>query len=199
MKISEVARERIRSVEAEISRNNYETAIAFDTDGNIVFEKTTYDENNVDFTDEELSAIKGCIVTHNHSYDEDSERSGVKSTSSFSSDDLIVAYQCDFIEVRMVVNDETYTFRWNNPDKCKANDFFTEMDRIEKEAIKRIDAAGDKAELAVAEYENNPSMHSYFEKERLATAYFNELKFQADEMNDFISKNRHIGYIFRKE
>ncbi|MCL1904285.1 MAG: hypothetical protein FWF94_07700 [Oscillospiraceae bacterium] len=137
-------------------------------DGNIVFEKTTYDENDVNFTDEELSKIKGCIVTHNHSYDEDSENSGVKSTSSFSSDDLIIAYQRDFKEVRMVINDETYSFRWNQPDRRKSNLFFMQMEELEQKAMKRINAAEDKAESALKSYEINPSMHSYFEKEKLA-------------------------------
>jgi hypothetical protein len=74
-----------------------------------------------------------------------------------------------------------------------------EMARLEKAALKRIKAAETKSKKATAEFKRNPTMLGYFENEELLTAFYKELKLQADEMNDFISNNQHVGYIFRKE
>jgi hypothetical protein len=196
--ISEVAKQRIRAIEVEISRNNYETAVAFDTDGNIVFEKWGM-EDDVAFTYNELEGIRGCILTHNHTYDEKSERHGVKSTSSFSSDDLYIALQKDLIEVRMVINDEFYSFQWNNPDKRTAEHFLYEMDTLEFDAQVLINTAKEKSDSATAEFETNPSLQSYIDMVEDVVAFYTVYKAQYDKINDYISSNQHIGYTFRKE
>ena len=196
--ISETALQRIRAVERQIVKNDHETAVAFDTDGNVVFEKVG-DTVNVLYTFEDLTKINGSIVTHNHTYDTASEVFGVKGTSSFSSDDLMIAYQQNLIEVRMVVADEVYSFRWDNPDKRKAEIFLYEMSELEKDSDVIIKSAEPRIALALDEYDADPCPRTQLNADKMLTEYYRLQKAQYDKINEFIADNKQIGYTFRKE
>jgi hypothetical protein len=193
-----VAEERIRAVEARISRNAFETAVVFDKDGNVVFEKTG-DEDEVKFTREDLSKFKGHIFTHNHAYNEVSEDVDGANTSAFSSDDLMLAYQHGLQEVRMVIGSETHSFIWNDPKEREAHLFLYEMDRMEYEANLFVNAAAEKANTATFEFQRNPNLNNEVVMDSAVAEFFKELKTQNDKMNDYILNNQHIGYTFRRE
>lgn len=48
-----------------LSGNNYETANIYDSNGNMKFSKKGTAEG-VNFSDEEIKSMNGCILTHNH-------------------------------------------------------------------------------------------------------------------------------------
>ena len=52
--------------ERVLSCNNYETANIYDSNGNMKFSKKGTAEG-VNFSDEEIKSMNGCILTHNHS------------------------------------------------------------------------------------------------------------------------------------
>ena len=193
-----VAGERIRAVEARISKNEYETAVAFDLKGNVLFEKIGI-EDEVGFTLGELSQLKGNILTHNHAYNHVLEDFGIVNTSAFSSDDLIIAYQQGLQEARMVIGNETHIFQWNNPQKRAAEHFFYNMDILEREYNESINAAKEKANIAINEADNNPTLQNEEAMEKAVIEFFKVQNSQADKINEFISSNQHIGYVFRKE
>jgi hypothetical protein len=190
--------ERIRAVEAKISRNICETAVVFDKDGNVVFEKAG-NEDEVKFTLEELSRFRGHIFTHNHAYDELSKDIEGANTSAFSSDDLMLAYQQNLQEVRMVIGDEMHSFIWNKPNEREARLFLYEMDKMEYESNLTINVAAEKANISIAEFQESPTTHNESSMESAVVEFFKELKKQNDRINDYIFNNQHIGYTFRKE
>jgi hypothetical protein len=193
-----VAEERIRAVEARIVKNDYETAVAFDTDGNVVFEKIgVHDE--VDFTPEDLEKLTGRIVTHNHPFEKATEVFGVKGTSSFSSNDLRTALKVGMIETRMVVDDERYLFRWNNPDKEQALDFLDEIFDLETAYELKIADAEPELTVVLDEFDANPCPRTQLDADRVLTKYYQMRKDQYDHINELISNNQQIGYTFRKE
>ncbi|MDR2571764.1 MAG: hypothetical protein LBD23_15915 [Oscillospiraceae bacterium] len=193
-----VAEERIRAVEARISKNAFETAIVFDKDGNIVFEKEGT-EDEVKFALEEISKYKGYILTHNHPCDSQSVDFGVEITSSFSSDDLWIAYQQGLYEVRVVFYNEIYSFRWNKTEEQAVHRFLYEMDKLENDSETLIEAASSKLNDAFAKHDMNPNPQNYTDTEKAITAYYSMQKAQNDKINGFITSSQHIGYTFRRE
>lgn len=190
--------QRLRSAEVKISKNSYETAIIFDMDGNVILEREG-SEDEVPFTEEELSRFEGCIFTHNHTYNKHLKGLGIENTSSFSSDDLMLAYQRNLQQVRMVIGNELHTFRWSNPDKRQAERFLYQYEELDTELNIHINTAREKAEEAVVRAEHNSTDHNRDIAIRATTAYYREQKKQADKLNSFIESNQHIGYIYRKE
>lgn len=193
-----VAEEIIRAVEARISKNDYETAVAFDIDGNVVFEKEG-DSKEVGYTLEELSKLNGCIVTHNHAYDKDWKYFGIKNTSAFSSDDLLFAYQHELYETRMVIGNETHIFRWNNPDKKKAEIFIYKMILLEDETNKNIETIATDAREAVKKSIADPTQENEDSMDKVVYKFYKEQQKQADIINNYIANNQHVGFVFRKE
>lgn len=105
---------QVSDIEVIIRENkDFETAVAVDLKGNIVVDKSG-EHTQVDFTNEELSKLKNCILTHNHplgwGYEEkDIRRIG----NSFSINDLLLAVDCNVMEIRAVT--PNYTFSMKRP------------------------------------------------------------------------------------
>jgi len=193
-----VAEERIRAVEAKISRNAYETAVVFDKDGNVVFEKEG-NEDEVKFALEEISNYSGHILTHNHPCDSLSLDFGVEITSSFSSDDLWIAHQQGFYEVRVVFYNEIHSFRWNKTEEQAVHRFLYEMEKLESDSETLIEVASSELNNTLAKYDTNPNPQNYANTEKAITAYYLVQKIQNDKVNEFILSNQKIGYTFRRE
>ncbi|MDR2570007.1 MAG: hypothetical protein LBD23_06880 [Oscillospiraceae bacterium] len=73
------------------------------------------------------------------------------------------------------------------------------MELLEDESNIAIITADKQAETALTEFENNPTPQTYADMRKAMTDYYKEQKNQANKMNDYISSNQHIGFIFRKE
>jgi len=107
--------EKVIDVENKIRMNKeFETAVVFDKNGNIVIDKRG-SATNVSFSKDEMNLMKDCIFTHNHPrgwrYDENSM---FRIGSSFSREDLKFAINSDVKEIRAVT--PNYTFSLKRPD-----------------------------------------------------------------------------------
>jgi hypothetical protein len=106
--------DKVVETENSIRKNkNFETAVAFDQNGNIVINKPGA-ATSVSFTEEEALKLKDTVFTHNHprswAYPENTiGRIG----SSFSSQDIYLAINRDLAEMRAVT--PTYTFIMKRP------------------------------------------------------------------------------------
>jgi hypothetical protein len=90
--------ERIRTLQ------DHEVGIAVDRNGNVIIDKTGYGQNTrsyggVNFTDQELAAMRGETLIHNHpgGYIEGWPRAG-----AFSPDDILLAHEYGIGEMRVV-------------------------------------------------------------------------------------------------
>lgn len=93
------AREKLYQNERIIATNKYETAIVYDSNGNIIFKKKG-NIDSVQFTQSEKKKMKGCVVTHNH-----------PKGSSFSAEDIFLFKNMQLSELRAVCVDGTYVIR----------------------------------------------------------------------------------------
>ena len=193
-----VAEERIEAVEARIAMNDFETAVAFDTDGNIVFEREG-GARNVPYAHEEFLKLKGCIITHNHAFNMDWKYFGMKNTSALSSDDIWIAYKYGIIETRMVIGNERYSFRWDNPNEVKARNFVYELHLLEQETNAVTKLLEKKAENAIAIAKNDPTQENDDIMDRLVYEFYKAQEKQANTINELLENNQHVGYVFRKE
>lgn len=93
--------ESIKAAENKIYKRNTERAVVVDRYGNIMVDKAgTHSE--VQFTDQEVKAMKGGIMTHNHP-------SGLKGVNStFSGNDMGMLFEADLKEMRLVNTFGTY-------------------------------------------------------------------------------------------
>ncbi len=93
---------KVTQREANIVKNDFESAIIFDSHGNVLLKKTGED-HAVGFSEDELKLMKDAVVTHNHP-------SGV----TFSPDDIYMAMEYDMQELRATTKDRgTYVLRRN--------------------------------------------------------------------------------------
>jgi hypothetical protein len=124
---------KVINVENEIRKNTeFETAVAFDKDGNVVIDKRGQ-SRSVSFTDDEILKMKDAIMTHNHplgwKYEENTlGRIG----NSFSLNDIDMAIKADMSEIRAVT--PTYTFVMKRPANGwpKLNQAIRKMNEIEQ-------------------------------------------------------------------
>jgi hypothetical protein len=193
-----VAEERIEAVETRIAMNDYETAVAFDTDGNAVFERKG-DAKNVPYTHEEFLKLKGYTLTHNHAFNIDWKYFGMKNTSALSSDDIWIAYKYGVIETRMVIGNERHSFRWNNPDEYKARIFVYELGLLEDETNTVTEILKEKDENAIEIAIEEPTQENDDNMDRLVYEFYKAQEKQANTINEFLENNQHVGYVFRKE
>ena len=107
--------EKVIATENEIRMNKkFETAVAFDTDGNIVLDKRG-GQYQVGFTKEECVLMKDCIITHNHPRGWAApENSMARIGNSFSPDDIYLAVGNDAAEMRAVTPNFTFTMKRPN-------------------------------------------------------------------------------------
>lgn len=105
---------KIKDKENIIRKNKrFETAVAFDDDGNILFEKKG-GPRSVSFTPKEVAQFENTIFTHNHpsghSYPEGSI---LRIGNSFSAADIILSIRNNIKEIRAVT--PNYTFSMKRP------------------------------------------------------------------------------------
>lgn len=101
----------IAVAEATISRNKYETAIAYDSKGNLLLNKKG-GSRSVRFTNSDIAKLKDSVFTHNHP--NALGEKGLRAIgNSFSHQDLTLAVNANVKEMRAVT--PTYVFSVKRP------------------------------------------------------------------------------------
>jgi len=101
--------DKIAEKENEIRMNKkFETAVVFDDEGNIVFEKKG-EQYSIAFTNNEVELFKDKIFTHNHPRGwESPDGSMGRIGNSFSPADILIAINSDIKEIRAVTPNFTF-------------------------------------------------------------------------------------------
>lgn len=125
----------IKGVESIIRKQTTEYAAVFNSSGDMVVFRQG-DNDQVNFTAEELSKMANAVVTHNHPFG----NAGItKIGSSFSKEDLSLAVYTNAKEIRAVSNN--YTFSMKRPKKgwgVSYKDAKKELNNIQKDVSKRL-------------------------------------------------------------
>ena len=185
---------RIIEGKKSISRNNFETVIVYDTQGNEIFRQEG-ESQSVKLTSKQLAQMQGAILVHNHPFNAEIEQYGLVNTSVFSSSDLNTAFECGLKELRMVVGNEAHSFSWRENVAPKQVRELISMLSTETEIANRaIQTAQDKADSDV---ENGiiTNIHDY-----AAVVYGARVR-AVDKVNSVLSdKNNQeaFGYDYRK-
>jgi hypothetical protein len=112
----------IENKENEIRLNDYETAVIYDQNGNIILEKAGH-EDSVIFTDEEIDLMKNTILTHNH-----------PSGQGFSPEDINFLIHSELLEIRSVGKYANYSMK--NPIGLKMNELTKAIESVlQKESV----------------------------------------------------------------
>lgn len=90
-------RNAIATEEKKIYKDDVETAVILDRNGNVVFRASSEAKNFVRFTPDQLEKMKGNVLTHNH-----------PSNSTFSSEDVSLMAACDLNAIRATGKKKTY-------------------------------------------------------------------------------------------
>jgi hypothetical protein len=106
--------EKVIDIENSIRKNSeFETAVAFGKNGNIVIDKRGA-TTSVAFTNEECAMMKDCVLTHNHPRGWSAKENTIgRIGNSFSYDDISLSINRDVAEIRAVT--PTYTFSMKRP------------------------------------------------------------------------------------
>jgi SPP1 gp7 family putative phage head morphogenesis protein len=133
--------QRIRSAEDSIRRNDFETLIAYDSDGKELLRKKG-DAASVPISPEEGRSMKGAIVTHNHPMAPEWWKKERTSGTSFSPADIQVAASYEWGEIRAVTGGYRHSLKpppggWNAQWAVQTKPIY---DRIAKEVEKDIQA-----------------------------------------------------------
>lgn len=99
----------LKSVENEIRNQDFETAAVFDKNGKMLFRKDG-GKDYVSFTDEEVTLMKGAIVTHNH-----------PSGGSFSREDGIMLANGKLREIRAVGKEWEHSLKMPPGDNTRGS------------------------------------------------------------------------------
>ncbi|MGL5958902.1 MAG: hypothetical protein ACRCZZ_10020 [Phocaeicola sp.] len=139
--------EKLISTENEIRKNaKFETAVAFDAEGNVVIDKRGA-ATSVVFTREECALMKDCILTHNHPRGWRAKEGTLgRIGNSFSKEDVLLAIYNDIAEVRAVT--PAYTFSMKRPAEgwgVTVDAMTKEFRAIEREIMNKMQSAVDKA------------------------------------------------------
>nr|WP_316613925.1 phage minor capsid protein [uncultured Ruminococcus sp.] len=94
-------RQKMLEAERIISGNSYETAIVYDSKGNVVFSQKGK-SNEVEFTAKQLKQMEGCVVTHNHPLG-----------TVFSAEDIEIMRKTHLSEIRACNHYGSYVLRRN--------------------------------------------------------------------------------------
>lgn len=89
-------RSGVLAAEKSISGNNYETLIAFDSKGNIIYQA----KGGKDWVRYDQTQVKDAVVTHNH-----------PKGSAFSSEDLVGMVESNMKEMRITSKNFTYSMK----------------------------------------------------------------------------------------
>ncbi len=110
-KSKQTASKVLKIAETQIRNNNYESAIAVNDKGEIIFTKKGK-RYEVSFSRSELRDMNNAVVTHNHP--RSLGRKGIAAIgNSFSRNDVMLAVSANLKEIRAVT--PTYTFSLKRP------------------------------------------------------------------------------------
>ena len=159
----------IAVAEESIRYNRYETAVAYDSKGNLLLNKKG-GSRSISFTKDEIAKLKDSVFTHNHP--SSLGQTGIRAIgTSFSHQDLTFAVNANLKEIRAVT--PTYTFSVKRPKNGWGV------------SPKQVKAAYDRAERKVKR-----EMNKYLNKvgrtgtsyDRANVSYYNRItKLVADE------------------
>lgn len=90
----------IKAEEKKIYKDNVETAVLFDSRGNVLFRESSGASNYVKFSKEQLSRMKGATLTHNH-----------PSSSTFSPADVSIMTEQGLNVIRATGTSKTYQLK----------------------------------------------------------------------------------------
>lgn len=90
----------IKAEEKKIYKDNVETAVLFDSRGNVLFRESSGASNYVKFSKEQLSRMKGATLTHNH-----------PSSSTFSPADVSIMTEQGLNVIRATSTSKTYQLK----------------------------------------------------------------------------------------
>lgn len=154
----------IAVAEATIRQNKYETAVAYDSKGNLLLNKKG-DSRVVRFTNSEIAKLKDSVFTHNHP-----SALGAKGImaigTSFSHQDLTFAVGTNLKEIRAVT--PTYTFSIKRPENgwgVSPKQVKTAYDRAERAVRRERDKYLEKVGRTKTSYERaNVSFYNQINK-----------------------------------
>jgi len=177
--------QQLQIYEQLISRNNYETAYLFDPDGKLIFKKrgTT---KSVRFSRLHLIKMFGNILTHNHVYEKEYAHYGL--ASAISSSDISLAFKHKLLEIRMVLEDSRYSFRWLDVGQEDANDL-----------IKRLQTVENGCKVLRDNVEEKLINLEYTTEDDFQIDFYATIRKNAEEINTFFEVNRDVGYIYSRE
>lgn len=144
--ISHEFRAALYQSESDSIWESNEVSTVYDSKGNQLFQKTG-DEHHVEFSDDEITNLKGATLTHNH-----------PNNSFFSEEDLSVATEYELKEIRACTEQAIYSFKpaemtnslmFNNRYK-KFNESLTQ--ELKDEFLKKIDNHEMTSDDAQKEY-----------------------------------------------
>lgn len=144
--ISPEFRATLYQAESDSIWESNEVSTVYDSKGNQLFQKQGT-EHNVEFSDDELTKLKGATLTHNH-----------PNNSFFSEEDLSVATEYELREIRACTEQAIYSFKpagmtnnlmFNNRYK-KFNKSLTQ--ELKDEFLKKIDNHEMTSDDAQKEY-----------------------------------------------
>ena len=183
--------QKIKDGEQGISKNSYETAIVYDTDGNELFRQDG-GEGSVSLTPEQIEQLKGNIITHNHP---SAIKDGSSGVSVMSSSDIRVDGNALPFEGRMVTGKGqldiiTYTKKFNRDNaRLLAN----KMEQIEKYYKKTANTNAIINDIKSGDIRRNSTVEGASD---ITVRVWNTLSVQ--QRTDFIrsvQNERHINYV----
>ena len=122
---TEDKRTMLRQSEKILNGNNYETAVIYDSSGNVIFKKKG-NSNSVSFTKKELKQMQGAVITHNH-----------PKGSCPSTDDIMLLKGTKAAEIRTSTRNGTFAISSNG----KWHDDFSDFKKIDDAYNKCLDDA----------------------------------------------------------
>lgn len=154
----------IAVAEATIRNNKYETAVAYDSKGNLLLNKKG-GSRSVRMTSNEISKLKDSVFTHNHP--SALGKTGIRAIgTSFSHQDLRFAVGTNLKEIRAVT--PTYTFSVKRPKNgwgVSPNQVKRAYDKAEKEVRREMDKYLDRVGRTKTSYDRaNASYYNQINK-----------------------------------
>lgn len=165
----------IKAEEKKIYKDNVETAVLFDSRGNVLFRESSGASNYVKFSKEQLSRMKGATLTHNH-----------PSSSTFSPADVSIMTEQGLNVIRATGTSKTYQLKKLNGAEVN-HDFSIDYEKAMSDNKKITDKDFRKYEKERKQGKISPL--EYQDK-------INELNKKWNDLNsDWLKKNsKKYGY-----
>ncbi|MCL2086932.1 MAG: hypothetical protein FWH05_04975 [Oscillospiraceae bacterium] len=190
--------QNIERIEMLIARNEYETVIVFDANGNEQFRASQGRGNEVSLTFEQWNQAKGNIVTHNHPFDPAMERTGFENTSAFSFRDIMRSIQYQLEEIRMVVGNEVHSLRWVDPKHDEIMCFLVDLREIEIAADTNMQITKSSIDETVEKFTHNQTLENRNMAQNAIIKHYQTVISETNKVNRFIENSQTAGYIFTR-